>query len=104
MGKALLKIERRKVDSPDMPELVTALMDAFVAHVRLWERTFAPTLSERLSTEERAKLEEELSGAEQTILTHPHPHLLSLGPLSRLMTRFAGRFDAARDKTVPNLP
>jgi hemerythrin len=104
MGKALLRIERRKVDSPDMPDLVTILMDAFVAHVRLWDRAFAPALTRGLSTEERASLEEELSRAEQTILTHPHPHLLSLGPLSRMMTRLAGRFDAARDKTVPNVP
>jgi hemerythrin len=104
MGKALLRIERRKVDSPDMPDLVTVLLDAFAAHVRLWDRVFAPALAKSLSAEERAALEEELSGAQQTILTHPHPHLLSLGPLSRLMTRLAGRFDAARDKTVTNLP
>jgi hypothetical protein len=42
--------------------------------------------------------------AEDVILTHSHPHLLALGPFSRLMTEVVSRFDRARDRTAPNLP
>lgn len=104
MGKHLLRIERRKVDSPDMPELVTALVEHFEAHVRLWDGQFAPALDDGLTPDRRAELESELEAAQTVIMTHPHPHLLSLGPVSRMMTRLAARYDAARDRTVTNLP
>jgi hypothetical protein len=102
MGRLLSRIERRKVDSPDLPDMVTDLKDRFDRHVRLWEGI--GDFDAKLAPADREALSERITNAEDTILSHPHPHLLSLGPVSRLTTRLAGRFDRARDRTVTNLP
>jgi hemoglobin-like flavoprotein len=102
--KLLVLIERRKVDSPDLPALVTELRDTFTSHAETWASAVHPKLATSLSAQEMQDLAARVAAAEDTILSHPHPHLLSLGPLSRLTTRIASRFDRARDRTVSNQP
>ena len=102
LQRLLVRIERRKVDSPDLPQLVTALQTAFRRHVG--RGNFWSGFEERLGTEDLEDLSNRLERAHDVMQSHPHPHLLSLGPLSRLTTRLAARFDRARDRTVTNLP
>ena len=102
MGHLLTRIERRKINSPDLPDLLAALQAEWRRHSVRHERLRG--IDARLPEEERAELSEKVARAEDVIMSHPHPHLLALGPLSRLTTRLAARFDRARDRTVPNLP
>jgi hypothetical protein len=102
MGHLLVRIERRKVNSPDLPGMVTELEDAFRRHARLCDDL--SDIEAELPQRTLEDVADRLERAETVIMSHPHPHLLSLGPLSRLTTRLAARFDRARDRTVSNLP
>jgi len=102
MQRLLVLIERRKMNSPDIPELVTELKDVFGTHTRRFTESIRGEASDRLTNGELADLREQLKNADGTILSHPHPHMLSLGPISRLTTRLAARFDKMRDLTVRN--
>jgi Hemerythrin HHE cation binding domain len=89
MGRLALRIERRKADSPDLPALVTDLQDAYQRHVRRFELYVDPKLRGRVEAQELEDVGERMDSAEATIMSHPHAHLISLGPLSRLTTRVA---------------
>jgi hypothetical protein len=104
LGHLLVLIERRKVNSPDLPDLVTDLRDTFARHARGLGSDLLASLEQRLPPEELAGIGSKLEHGEETILSHPHPHLLSLGPVSRLTTKLAAHFDRARDRTVSNQP
>jgi hypothetical protein len=98
----LVLIERRKVNSPDMPALVTDLIDVARAHATRADAVLCPALRDALAPDELVDLGARMSSAEKVILSHPHPDLLSLGPLSRASTRLAAIFDRLRDRTVNN--
>ena len=102
MQRLLVLIERRKMNSPDIPELVTELKDVFGNHTRRFSESISGGAADRLSAQELGELRERMENADGTILSHPHPHMLSLGPISRLTTRLAARFDGLRDQTVRN--
>ena len=102
MEKLMVLIERRKFNSPDIPELVTELKDVTEAHVSRSERELFPGLAGRLSAEEQREVGEKVAQEDQMVTTHPHPHLLSLGPLASRLTGLMSRFDFLRDKTVNN--
>ena len=104
IDRLMVLIERRKFNSPDLPELVTELKDAVHDHVSRAESSLFPGLDSDLSEQERAELGVKVSNADDMVTTHPHPHLLSLGPLSAKVTAFLSRFDWMRDRTVTNLP
>jgi hypothetical protein len=101
MEHLLVLSERRKVNSPDMPAIVSQLLDVFGAHE---ERCalLLPALQSELSEPELEELGAKMQGAENVILSHPHPHLLALGPVYQWTTRFASRWDRVRDRTVRN--
>lgn len=101
LQRLLVLIERRKVNSPDIPQMVTELKDVFEDHVERFEAV-REAAAQHCSAEELDDLRQRMENADETILSHPHPHLLSLGPLSRLTTRLAGRVDRMRDRTVRN--
>lgn len=102
MERLLVLIERRKVNSPDVPQLVTELKDVFEAHVRRFSDSINERAASALSGEELRDLRQRMETADATILSHPHPHLLSLGPISRFTTKLVARFDQLRDRTVRN--
>ena len=89
MGRLAMRIERRKANSPDLPAIVTDLQDEYQRHVRRFELYIDPKLQGRVSADQLEDVEEKMQSAESTILSHPHAHLISLGPLSRLTTRMA---------------
>jgi hypothetical protein len=101
MEHLLVLSERRKVNSPDMPAIVSQLLEVFGAHE---ERCalLLPALQAELSEPELEELGAKMQGAENVILSHPHPHLLALGPVYQWTTRFASRWDRVRDRTVRN--
>jgi hypothetical protein len=100
--RLLVLIERRKVNSPDIPQLVTELKDVFEAHTGRFSESICGSAMEHLGAQELEELRRRLENADETILSHPHPHMLSLGPISRLTTRIAARIDRMRDQTVRN--
>lgn len=100
--RLLVLIERRKLNSPDIPQLVTELKDIFEGHVKRFSESINSRAATALSPEELRELRERMESADETILSHPHPHLLSLGPISRFTTKLAARFDGLRDRTVRN--
>ena len=102
MEHLLVLTERRKINSPDMPDLVTELLDVFEAHQDRCASLLAPAMRDRLGQEELAELGAKMRGAEKVILSHPHPHLLALGPVYRWTTRIASAWDRGRDRTVRN--
>jgi hypothetical protein len=91
----LVLIERRKANSPDMPELVTEMHDTFTAHVERCQQRLYPDLEGSLDGAQLNDLAARIKGADDVVVHHPHPHLLSLGPLSRFTTRLAGKLDKA---------
>jgi hypothetical protein len=101
MEHLLVLSERRKINSPDMPVLVSQLLDVFAAHEQRCA-VLAPALQAQLSEPELEELGARMRGAENIILSHPHPHLLALGPVYQWTTRMASRWDRVRDRTVRN--
>jgi hypothetical protein len=102
MEHLLVLTERRKVNSPDMPDLVMKLVDLFDSHLARCQDELAPALREALDQPHLDELGAKMRGAESIIISHPHPHLLALGPLYRMTTRLASAWDRTRDRTVRN--
>jgi hypothetical protein len=102
MEHLLVLSERRKINSPDMPDLVTELLDVFEAHQDRCARVLVPAMRDQLSAAELDELGAKMRGAENVILSHPHPHLLALGPVYQWTTRMASSWDRVRDRTVRN--
>ena len=98
----LVLTERRKINSPDMVDLVTELLGVFEAHVDRCATGLIPAMDKSLSPAEMEELGIAMSAAENVIVSHPHPHLLALGPVYPLTTRMASRWDRWRDRTVRN--
>lgn len=102
MEKLMVLIERRKFNSPDIPDLVTELKDVTEEHVTRSERELFPGLAADLSRAEQEDLGRQVATEDSIVVTHPHPHLLSLGPIASKITALASRFDFLRDRTVNN--
>jgi hypothetical protein len=102
MEKLLVLIERRKFNSPDVPDLVLALKAVAEEHSDRTDRELFPGLSARLSPAEQQELGERIARGDGIVTSHPHPHLLPLGPLADVLTRAASKWDRARDRTAMN--
>jgi Hemerythrin HHE cation binding domain len=102
MEHLVVLTERRKINSPDMPELVTKLLDVFEEHLARCDTELTPALRAALDQQELDELGTKMRAAESVIVSHPHPHLLALGPAYRLTTRFASYWDRTRDRLVRN--
>jgi hypothetical protein len=102
MEHLLVLTERRKINSPDMPELVTDLLDVFDAHRDRCTTVLVPAMQHSIPTEELERLGAKMKGAENIIVSHPHPHLLATGPIYQWTTRIASKWDRVRDRTVRN--
>jgi hypothetical protein len=102
MERLLVLTERRKINSPDMPDLVQELLDVFDRHKDRCAAVMVPALSKQLDPHELGELAVKMRGAQNVIVSHPHPHLLATGPLYRFTTRMASRWDRLRDRTVRN--
>jgi hypothetical protein len=102
MEHLLVLTERRKINSPDMPDLVAELENVFDRHKDRCAAVLVPAMQAQLGPEELEELAAKMAGAENVIVSHPHPHLLATGPFYRFTTRVASRWDRLRDRTVRN--
>lgn len=102
MEHLLVLTDRRKLNSPDMPQLINELLDVFETHRDRCSTVLVPTMREQLSTTEVDQLGTKMRAAENVILSHPHPYLLKTGPIYPLTTRIASTWDRLRDRTVRN--
>jgi hypothetical protein len=102
MEHLVVLTERRKINSPDLPEIITKLLDVFEEHLQRCETQVMPALSQVLPQDQLDELGAKMSAAESIIASHPHPHLLSLGPLYTVTTRLASGWDRTRDRFVRN--
>lgn len=102
MENLMVLIERRKFNSPDVPDLVSELKAVAEEHQARAEAELIPGLRAGLTPEEQAELGERVAGEDAMVTSHPHPHLLSLGPLADVATRLAQKWDEARDRTAVN--
>lgn len=100
--RMLVLVERRKANSPDVPDMLNKMLHVFDRHCQQWDAVIIPGLRRLLDPAELEELGERMRSAEGVIVSHPHPHLLSLGPVSRFTTRLAGLVDRLRDRTVTN--
>ena len=100
VGGVLVLIERRKVNSPDMPDLVTQLLDLTRDHIADADATVLPALRSGFSSGELADLGRRMDSEEHGLLTHPHPHLPDSGPIARLSRKVVSALDRARDRSA----
>jgi hypothetical protein len=85
-----------------MPELVSEPLEVFDAHQARCASVLEPTMRDQLGQGDLDELAAKMRGAENVILSHPHPHPLALGPVYRWTTRIASAWDRGRDRTVHN--
>lgn len=102
MEKLMVLIERRKFNSPDIPDLVSELKAVSEEHQARAQSELIPGLRANLTAEEQAELGERVAGEDALVTSHPHPHLLSLGRVGDMLTRLAQKWDQARDRTADN--
>jgi hypothetical protein len=100
MERAIVLIERRKVNSTDVPDLVNELLDLTQAHVRTADERLIPLLRDSLAEAERAELGAALRSDEVQLSTHPHPHLPDTGPAAKVTRAAAQLVDRARDAST----
>ena len=100
MQKLMVKIERRKFNSPDVPGLLTRLASVVADHDERSRRELFPGLRQRLSEQDQVALADRLQGEDALVMSHPHPHLLSLGGMADKVTALVGKWDQWRDTTV----
>ena len=101
LEELMILIERRKFNSPDVPDLVTELKSASETHARTAEVVLFPDLKAR-PLEEQVKLGQEADAEVTAMSSHPHPHLNSNKLVAATLGRAAVKWDEMRDRTVNN--
>jgi hypothetical protein len=100
MEKILTLVERRKVNSPDVPGLVTDLLDSTDEHISAAETTIEPGLRSALSASELQELGSRMVSEERQDLSHAHPNLPNTGPIAGVTRKVAEVVDNLRDRST----
>jgi hypothetical protein len=95
----LTLLERRKVNSPDVPDMVTELLDVTDRHVREADSHLIPALNKAFDEVAMEELGETMESDERHHLTHPHPMLPDSGPLAGVTRKVAAVVDKIRDNS-----
>lgn len=98
--RVLTLLERRKVNSPDVPDLVGDLIDLHESHVSNADQTIFPALRAALGDDELSALGATLVSDERHMLTHSHPALPDAGPIAALSRKAAAVIDRFRDHSA----
>ncbi len=98
--RLLTLIERRKVNSPDIPDLVNQLLAVLDDHIEMANSSLIPSLRRAIDEAERLDLGAEMLSDERSLLTHPYPHLPDSGPLARASRWVASKVDSRRDDST----
>lgn len=93
----LALVERRKANSPDMPDLLNEILELFRAHVQRCQQRLYPELERCLDRDQMDDLAGRLRSADEVVVERPHPHLLSLGPLTGPLLDVAEKLDRVRE-------
>jgi hypothetical protein len=96
----LTLLERRKVNSPDVPALVTDLLDITDAHIHEATSAVFPALCATLSATELEELGAAMVSDERRLLTHSHPALPDSGPVAAVTRKVAEMVDDLRDRSA----
>jgi hypothetical protein len=99
-GRIMTLLDRRKVNSPDVPDLVTELLELTDGHIADANTILFPALCEALSADDLTELGTIMVSDERQILTHPHPHLPDTGPGARVSRWAASVVDRGRDHSA----
>jgi mannose/cellobiose epimerase-like protein (N-acyl-D-glucosamine 2-epimerase family) len=97
----MVLIERRKFNSPDVPDLATQLKDASESHARTAAAEVFPALGE-LAWDEQVELGDKVEDEDTLHASHPHPHLNANKLVSATLGKAAAKWDGLRDRTVNN--
>ena len=81
--QVLTLLERRKVSSPDVPDLVTELLRITDEHVLYATVSLFPALRQGLTPAQLNDLGAQMVSDERRVLTHSHPALPDSGPSPR---------------------
>jgi hypothetical protein len=100
VGRVLLLLDRRKVNSPDVPGLVTDLLRSTERHVAECDAEVFPALDRNFSPDKLAQLGSRLAAGDYQALSHPHPHIPQAGPLGTIVGGVASAIDRVRDKSA----
>jgi hemerythrin-like domain-containing protein len=99
-GRIMTLLDRRKVNSPDVPDLVTELLELTKGHISEANTVLFPALYEALSADDLTALGTTMLSDERQILTHPHPHLPDTGPVATVSRWAASLVDRGRDNST----
>ena len=97
--KILTHLERRKLNSPDVPDLVNELLAISERHITEANSTVLPGLRSALSTDQLAQLGERMISDERHMHTHAHPIMPDQGPIADLTAKLAQVLDGRRDRS-----
>lgn len=100
MEHLLTLVERRKVNSPDLVELLNELLELSSAHASYAAETIFPALRRDLSADQRAELGRLIVSEEREGLMHSHPALPDAGPVAVVARKAAAIIDGLRDRSV----
>ncbi len=98
--RVLVLLDRRKVNSPDVPDLVTELLELTKGHIANAEVALTPALEAGLTSEGLTDLGATMLSDERRLLTHPHPHLPDSGPIAEATRWAASLVDRSRDRSA----
>lgn len=95
----LTLLERRKVNSPDVPGMVTELLNINDAHITDADTALLPGLRAALSDEELSDLGRRITSGQARQLTHSYPIVPGNGPIAGIAHKLAEIVDAIRART-----
>jgi hypothetical protein len=101
LEELMVLIERRKFNSPDVPDLVSELKSAAETHARTAEVVLFPDLRD-LEWNEQVRLGARVEGEHSELASHPHPHLNANKLVAGTLGKAAVKWDRMRDSTVNN--
>jgi hemerythrin-like domain-containing protein len=98
--RILTLLERRKVNSPDVPDLVNEMLQVTEQHIAHANEALFPALRQALRVDELDDLGQRLISNERRRLTHPHPVAHDSGPVASVMHKANEAIDAIRDRSA----
>lgn len=94
----LTLLERRKANSPDVPDLVNELLDRMQGHFTEAQDRLFPALRRSLSEAELRKLGEEIVSDEGRSLARRHAPISARGPVAGIAGKASQIIDRIRDR------
>ncbi len=101
--RLLAIIARRSISSPDLPDLLTRVVEAVGTLIAEQESSTFLRVQAALSYDELTKLDDRVGSARRHATTRPHPYLSHHGSLAQGVRRAMAKVDRLRDRLTPRL-